>query len=329
MDWNAVQKSLRQFAGINLDKNRRIPSNWVVVKEEMITGDNSVFMVRMAVYPDTFSGFSKGKGQQSAGGYMGAGNKNLGIEIEVEDLGTGEYGSDRTFSDIPFDRQDEFFRDALTVISRTITSVSTIASPQQRQGDMSQVGLQRNPSDWLVGDKVNVARETLDAGGMTVGYVVRVYPTTVDVLYPPDEYHDKGWTNEEEKEDLIYAGHDNNWRNVANGWLKEQFYAEAASGPYTFTERRHHGEIQVGDKPPTWTELVNYNRVVYDRYIGDPSPIPVAADVWTESDEVAENLEYMLRPYLLHDVSIKWSDLVDNQAIDGYEPYHGILKGGL
>ena len=64
------------------------------------------------------------------------------------------------------------FRDALTVISRTITSVSTITSPQQRQGDMSQVGLQRNPSDWLVGDKVNVARETLDAGGMTVGYVV-------------------------------------------------------------------------------------------------------------------------------------------------------------
>ena len=42
-----------------------------------------------------------------------------------------------------------------------------------------------------------------------------------------------------------------------------------------------------------------------------------------------ENLEYILRPYLLHDVSIKWSDLVDNQAIDGYEPYHGILKGGL
>ena len=96
---------------------------------------------------------------------MGAGNKNLGIEIEVQDMTTGEIGSDRTFSDISFDRQDEFFRDALRVVSRTITSVSTIATPQQRQDDMSQVGLQRNPSDWLVGDKVNVARETLDAGG--------------------------------------------------------------------------------------------------------------------------------------------------------------------
>ena len=86
MDWDSVQKSLRQFAGVNLDKNRRIPSNWVVVKEEMITGDNTVFVARMAVFPETFTGFAKGKGQQSAGGFMGAGAKNLGIEIEVEDL---------------------------------------------------------------------------------------------------------------------------------------------------------------------------------------------------------------------------------------------------
>ena len=45
MDFDAVQKSLRQFAGINLDKNRRIPSNWVIIKEEMVTGDKSTFMV--------------------------------------------------------------------------------------------------------------------------------------------------------------------------------------------------------------------------------------------------------------------------------------------
>ena len=324
MNWDAVQKSLRQFAGINLDKNRRIPSNWVVIKEEMVSGDNSTYMIRMAVYPETFTGYSKGKGQQSSGGYMGAGNKNLGIEIEVEDLSTGEYGSDRTFSDIPFDRQDEFFRDAIRVISRTITSVSAIASPQQRQGDMSQVGVQRNPADWLVGDKVNIARETLDAGGLTIGYVVRVYPTTVDVLFPPDEYHLKGWTNEEEKEDLIYAGHDNNWRNTANEWLKEEFYAE---GPVM--DRRHYGEIQVGDKPPTWTELVNYDKRIYNRHIGDPSPIPISADVWTESDDVAANLEYMLRPYLLYQEPITWNDMTENRAIDGFEPYEGILKRRL
>ena len=192
MDWDSVQKSLRQFAGVNLDKNRRIPSNWVIVKEEILTGEKGSCAVRIAVFPETFTGFAKGKGQQSAGGFMGAGTKNLGIEIEVEDLSTGEIGSDRTFGDISFDRQDELFRDALTVISRTITSVSSVASPQQRQGDMSQVGLLRNPADWIVGDKVNVSRHTLDGGGLTVGYVVRVYPTSVDVLFPPDEFHNKG-----------------------------------------------------------------------------------------------------------------------------------------
>jgi len=83
MDFDAVQKSLRQFAGITLDKNRRIPSNWVIIKEEMVTGDKSTFIVRMGVFPDTVSGFSKGQGQQTTGGYMGAGNKNLGVEIEV------------------------------------------------------------------------------------------------------------------------------------------------------------------------------------------------------------------------------------------------------
>jgi len=318
MDWDSVQKSLRQFAGVNLDKNRRIPSNWVVVKEEMITGDNTVFVARMAVFPETFTGFAKGKGQQSAGGFMGAGTKNLGVEIEVEDLSTGEYGSDRTFSDISFDRQDEFFRDALAVISRTITSVSSVSSPQERQGDLSQVGLLRNPADWIVGDKVNVSRHTQDGGGLTVGYVVRVYPTTVDVLFPPDEFHNKGWYNEEEKEDLIYAGHDNNWRETANNWLGRQFYAEY-----------HYGEIQVGDKPPTWTELINYTPKEYERRIGEPSPIPDAANVWTESEDVAENLEEMLKPYILYQDPITEADFLENQAIDGFEPYHGILKRRL
>jgi|TARA_R110000824_G_scaffold61907_3_gene164227 hypothetical protein len=317
MDFDAVQKSLRQFAGINLDKNRRIPSNWVVVKEDMVTGDDTVFIVRMAVYPDTFTGFSKGRGQQTSGGYMGAGGKNLGIEIEVEDMTTGEYGSDRTFTDIPFDRQQEFFQDALGVISRTITSVSTIASPQHRQGDMAQTGVQRNPADWIVGDKVNVSRHTLDAGGLTVGYVVRVYPTSVDVMFPPDEYHVKGWTNEEKKEDLIYAGHDNNWRNTVNGWLKEQFYAE------------DYGEIAVNQNPPTWTELVSFDKAIFKRHIGNPSPLPITADVWTESDNVAANLEYMLKPFLLYDRPIMWSDVKDNTAIDGFEPYQGILRRRL
>jgi|TARA_R110000851_G_scaffold3604_2_gene14781 hypothetical protein len=300
MNWNAVQKSLRQFAGINLDKNRKIPSNWVVVKEEMVIGDNSTFIVRMAVFPETFTGFSKGIGQQNK-----SVGKNLGIEIEVEDMGTGEYGSDRTFSDISFDRQNEFFQEALGVISRTITSVSSISAPQERQGSLSQVGVQRNPADWMVGDKVNVARESLDAGGLTVGYVVRVYPTSVDVLFPPDEYHDIGWTVEEEKDDLIYTGHDNNWRNVVNKWLKKQFYADG---------------IQINENPPSWTKMISHDKAQYKRHIGEPSPIPITADVWTEAERFRDNLIDVMTPYRLYDEPITLQDIQGTGAIEGFQP---------
>ncbi len=300
MNWNAVQKSLRQFAGINLDKNRKIPSNWVVVKEEMVIGDNSTFIVRMAVYPESFTGFSKGIGQQNK-----SVGKNLGIEIEVEDIGTGEYGSDRTFSDISFDRQNEFFQEALGVISRTITSVSSISAPQERQGSLSQVGSQRNPADWMVGDKVNVARESLDAGGLTVGYVVRVYPTSVDVLFPPDEYHDIGWTIEEEKDDLIYTGHDNNWRNVVNKWLKKQFYADG---------------IKINENPPSWTKMISYDKSQYKRHIGEPSPIPITADVWAEAERFRDNLIDVMTPYRLYDEPITLQDIQGMGAIEGFQP---------
>ena len=314
MNFDAVQKSLRQSAGIDLTKSRRIPSNWVVVKEEIVSGDETNFIVRMGVYPDTFTGFSKGRGQQTSGGYMGLGNKNLGIEIEVEDMTTGEFGSDRTFEDVSFERQDEFFRQALTVISRTIMQVSATATPQERQGSIAQVGTQRNPSDWLVGDKVNVSRSELDSGGLTIGYVVRVYPTTVDVLFPSDDYHNQGWTHEEKKNDLIYAGHDDNWRDVANKWLGKEFYGES---------------IEIGDKSPSWTELIGYNKRDYKLHIGDPSPIPTSSNVWAESDAVRIRLIQMLRPYLLYEDPITFRDMNENQAIEGFEPYTGILRRRL
>lgn len=311
-EFNKVRRSLRQFAGINLDVNRRIPPNWVIVREEMVSGDDSTFIVRLGVFPETFTGFAKGKGQQSSGGYLGAGTRNLGVEIEVEELGTGQFGSDRTFEDISFERQNEFFNDAIAVISRTITSVSSISAPQERQGSLSQVGVQRNPSDWLVGDKVNVSRPELDSGGITVGLIVRVYPTSVDVLFPPDEYHNEGWVNEEDKTELIYAGHDDNWRKTANRWMKRQFYAEG---------------IQFGEQPPDWV-----NKIQPDpegRFTVHPSPIPNTSNVWAESDSISESLSDLLKPWTMYEDPITEADLKENQAIEGFEPYTGILKRRL
>lgn len=62
--FNSVRLSLRKFAGINLEKGRSIPDNWVVVKEETVSGPKGTFVIRQAVYPDTFTGFAKGMGSK-------------------------------------------------------------------------------------------------------------------------------------------------------------------------------------------------------------------------------------------------------------------------
>ena len=49
----------------------------------------------------------------------------------------------------------------------------------------------------------------------------------------------------------------------------------------------------------------------------------------TESEDVAENLEEMLKPYILYQDPITEADFLENQAIDGFEPYYGILKRRL
>jgi len=307
-----VKKSLRQFAGISLDDNRRIPPNWVIIREEIVTGDKSNFIVRLGVFPETFTGFSKGKGQQSASGYMGSGTRNLGVEIEIEELETGKIGSDRTFEDITFERQNEFFDKAKTVVSRTITSTSSISAPQERQGSLSQVGVQRNPSDWLVGDKVNVSRPELDSGGITVGIITRVYPTTVEVLFPADEYHETGWKSVEDKSELIYAGQDPNWRKTANSWLKQDFYAEG---------------IDINTPIPEWTSHIPEDPT--GRFTVSPSPLPTTSNIWAESDEIKNRLQDLLIPYSLYQDPITTEDLLENQAIEGFEPFTGILKRRL
>jgi len=96
-----------------------------------------------------------------------------------------------------------------------------------------------------------------------------------------------------------------------------RFYAEA------------YGEILVNQKPPTWTELISYDKRDYKRHIGDPSPIPMTANVWTESDAIAQNLEYMLHPFLLYDEPITLEDIEGSDAIRGFQPMTTITRRRL
>tara|TARA_R110002012_G_scaffold75574_5_gene190933 strand:- start:9392 stop:10333 length:942 start_codon:yes stop_codon:yes gene_type:complete len=309
-DFTDVQKSLRQFAGIDLAKNRRIPSNWVILKEQIVTGDDTTYIVKQGVFPEAFSGYAKGIGEQTSSGYMGLGNRNLGMEIEVEDLNTGEYGADRVWENISYDRQEEFFNNTVAIISKTITSVSSISAPQERQGSLSQVGVQRNPSEWMVGDIVNVSRSELDGGGLTTGYVVKVYPISVEVLWSPDKLHPNGWTTEEKKTGLIYVGHEKNVKSIAKKWRNKQYSAE--------TESRN---------APEWTKHIKATPQQIEDYTTSSSPLPISSNVWAESDAYKDRLDNLLIPFRMHTkypVSIE--EIIDNQTINGFEPFTGFYR---
>ena len=61
-----------------------------------------------------------------------------------------------------------------------------------------------------------------------------------------------------------------------------------------------------------------------EKYTTKSSPIPVAADVWTEADDFKERLDDLLTPYrLTASDPLSIDDLIENQSIDGYEPYSG------
>ena len=77
------------------------------------------------------------------------------------------------------------------------------------------------------------------------------------------------------------------------------------------------------------TELIEYDKGDYKLHIGDPSPIPTSSNVWAESDAVRIRLIEMLRPYLLYEDTITFRDMNENQAIEGFEPYTGILRRRL
>jgi len=80
-NFTKIQNSLRQFAGIDIVKNRRIPPNWVVINEQIVTGDKTTIIVKQGIFPEAVSGYAKGIGEQTSSGYMGLGNRNLGMEV--------------------------------------------------------------------------------------------------------------------------------------------------------------------------------------------------------------------------------------------------------
>ena len=88
-------------------------------------------------------------------------------------------------------------------------------------------------------------------------------------------------------------------------WLKKQFYADG---------------IQINENPPSWTKMISHDKAQYKRHIGEPSPIPITADVWTEAERFRDNLIDVMTPYRLYDEPITLQDIQGTGAIEGFQP---------
>jgi len=162
----------------------------------------------------------------------------------------------------------------------------------------------------MEGDIVNVARSSLDAGGLTTGYVVKVYPISVEVMWSPDKLHPNGWLTEEKKTGLIYVGHEKNVKSIAKKWRNKQYSAE--------TDSRN---------APEWTKQIKATPQQIEDYTTSSSPLPISSNVWAESKGYKDRLDNLLIPFRMHTkypVSIE--EIIDNQTINGFEPFTGFYR---
>lgn len=299
-DYESAQKALEKI-GVSLTNARPIPPHWETLDEEII----GPYQVTWAVAPEFYIGYEKGEGQQVVGGFGGAGINKFGIEIEVR---TPEnFGTDRVLEGAPFTRQEELWQEVLKTLERTayppqsykLTGTTSVESPLNPEG-----------RDWKAGDVVNVSRPTHDGGAFSLGIVTRIYPTTLEVTWPPDEMHPRAWTTLEEKNHMILVRNDPEWRDRVNGWYGRKEYA--AEG-----------------KPPTWTELIKLEHDLLPRL----SPLPYSKDTTHERKQQLKVIDVALEPYRIYGESDldTWSakDLGDSRAVEGYAPYGGLFPRSL
>ena len=269
--WNAAYRALTDI-GIDLQYGRSIPGNWKIMGQDSV----GPYEIIYAVPPEYFSGYERGKGQQTIGGFGTAGINKFGIEIQVR-TEEGEVGTDRVLENSPFERQIELYDAAVVALQKV--SNPPIQSISQVGTTAGQSPLNTSGREWRIGDIVNVSRPTGDGGGFTKGMITRIYPTTVQVTWNPDAQHRFPWTTTEKKQHLIFVYHDEEWetsiRSAQTKSFIAEYRAEHDSAEITGYEFPADSIDEVAEdpdamrgKPPNWTQLVEPG------YIIDTSPLP-------------------------------------------------------
>ena len=108
--WNAAYRALVDI-GIDLQYGRQIPGSWKVMKTTRV----GPYEIIYAVPPEYYSGYEKGKGQQTVGGFGTAGVNKFGIEIQVR-TDDGDVGTDRVLENSSFENQVEIYDQVIVAL---------------------------------------------------------------------------------------------------------------------------------------------------------------------------------------------------------------------
>ncbi|MBO66710.1 MAG: hypothetical protein CL398_00210 [Acidiferrobacteraceae bacterium] len=291
--YKSVAEKLKEV-GLDLQKGRRSPTDWTVVSDQTI---GHIRLVQR-IPAEAWTGYSKGKGQQTVGDISSAINR-LGVEVEIEDLNTGEYGSDRAFEGNQFEKQQELYNDVEAYVRGAVFPTVSYRN----------IGRTTAGHEWKPGDLVNVSRPGKQGGGLALGHIRRVYPSEVMVEWPADKLHQTPWTTHEDKDELIFVKHDPEWLALRERGINlhpATFRAEAskegsklAGGaerpvpglghPYSsLTEEgyilEHYIESRMFGPKPAWAQQLQFDNV-------EPfNPLKEEHDVWTEHDKIMKGI---------------------------------------
>ena len=294
----SVVRGLRPL-GVNLEPRRWTSSGWTEFKKEKIGPYNLIQYIPTGVW----TGFSTGIGTQQVS--SDASNK-LGIVIQINsDSAEGVY-SEQLLENTDFLTQQQLWNQVLSEVNSLVYPVSTF---REVGTTVMENPLAPEGQSWRPGDVVNVSRPTSDGGGLTLGRVVRVYPTTVLVQWPPDALHPNNWTTEEKKTALIFVSHDADWAKTQEFSAESYYHQQVNLQSTLHIEDELSIESRMSMTPPEWTsQAVPVGMELYR-----PSPLPISQDVWGEHDAVMDYVESVVASAI---TAPKLSQLDKNALVD-------------
>jgi len=259
--------------GVNLEPRPATTTGWTEFRRERI-GD---YTVRQLIPTAVYSGYSTGVGTQSVSSDA-ANKQGIWIEIYSEINPEGVY-SEQVLENTDFLTQQKLWRQVVSELNRLVYPTSSFRDTGTR---VMQNPLSPSGESWRPGDVVNVSRPTQDGGGLALGHIVRVYPTTATVEWPADALHPRPWTTEEKKTSLIFVSHDAAW--LRSKEFSAESYYHPQVNPYSGMGIADEASIEarMSLAPPEWTAQARPIGMELYRQ----TPLPRSQDVWGENDAI-------------------------------------------